>query len=154
MNLGRPVSIFYTALFFLFVFQSCNADKKIYLSNCNDDIAFKRVGFSQLIDSMEKYNRQYVEVSGTYREAKEQSALFNDSLFVDHSNAHAIWINFSQDCPLYLKGTHTGLFEYNDGKFTQINNKQVIIRGRVDVVHKGRSGSYRGSLDRVSFIKL
>lgn len=155
MKLDQPGSIFYyAALFFLCAFQSCTADKRIYVSNCNDEIAFKRVGFTQLINNIEKYDQQYVEVTGTYREAKEESALFNDSSFVDHSNGHAIWINFSQDCPLYLKGTHTGLFEYADGQFTQINNKQVTLRGRVDVIHKGHLGSYRGSIDRVSFVKL
>jgi len=154
MKFVQPASIFYSSLFFLLIFQSCTTDKKIYTSNCNDDIAFKRVNLTQLADSIEKYDQQYVEVTGTYREAKEQSALFNDSLFVDHSNGRAIWINFSQDCPLYLKGTHTGLFEYNDGQFTQINNRRVTLRGRVDATDKGHLGSYRGSIDRVSFIKL
>lgn len=154
MKFVQPASIFYTSLLFLVVFQSCTTDKKIYTSNCNDDIAFKHVGFTQLIDNIENYDRQYVEVTGTYREAKNQSALFNDSSFVDHSNGHALWVNFSQDCPLYLKGTHTGLFEYNDGQFTQINNKAVTLRGRVNVTDKGHLGSYRGSIDRVSFIKL
>lgn len=154
MKITQPVCILYGALFLLFIFQSCTADKKIYTSDCNDHVAFKHLGFTQLIDSIEKYDQQYVEVTGTYREAKEQSALFNDSLFVDHSNGHAIWINFSQDCPLYLNGTRTGLFEYNDGQFTPINNKTITLRGKVDVRHKGHLGSYRGSIDRVSFIKL
>lgn len=154
MKFDQPIPILYISLCLMLVFQSCTADKKIYVSNCNDDIAFKRVGFSQLINNIEKYDQQYVEITGTYREAKEQSALYNDSLFVDHSNGHAIWINFSQQCPLYLKGTHTGLFEYNDGQFTQINNKQVTLRGKVNVMDKGHLGMYRGSIDRVSFIKL
>ena len=155
----RIAPLFYkTVLFQLLisaiVLQSCKGDKKIYKSNCNDDLNFKHIGFTQLIDSIKNYDQQYIEVDGTYKEGSDLSALFNDSLFVDHSNDHALWINFSQDCPLYLVGTRIGLFEYNDGKFTQINNKKITIRGKIDVRHKGHLGSYKGSIDRVSYVKL
>ena len=146
-----PVFLF---LIVAFVLQSCRSDKKIYHSKCEDGISFKRVGFTQLIDSINDYDQQYIEVDGTYKEGKEESALFNDSLFVDHSSEHALWVNFSQDCPLYQIGTHRGLFEYNDGKFTQLNNKSITIRGKIDVRHKGHLGSYKGTIDRVSFVKL
>jgi hypothetical protein len=138
----------------LFSIQSCNHEKKIYTSDCNDNLAFKRVTFTRLIDSIQNYDHQYVEVQGTYKEGESESALVNDSLFTDHSNRHALWVNFSQDCPLYLKGTRQGLFEYNNGKFTQINNKSIIIRGKIDVRHKGHLGSYRGQIDRVSYIEM
>jgi len=137
-----------------FVLQSCKSEKKIFQSDCDDEIVFKHVGFTQLIDSIEKYDHQYIEVEGTYHVGKEESALFNDSLFVDHSNRHALWINFSQDCPLYLIGTRKGLFEYDDGAFTQIKTRKVIVRGKIDVRHKGHLGSYRGTIDRISFVKL
>jgi len=138
----------------IFSLQSCKSEKKVYLSHCDDGISFKHVNFTQLIDSINSYDQQYIEVDGTYEEGKEESALVNDSTFTDHSSEHAIWVNFSQDCPLYLEGTHKGIFEYNDGKFTQLNNKSITIRGKIDVRHKGHLGSYRGTLDRVSFVKM
>jgi hypothetical protein len=155
----RSATLLYKGIIFqfllpAFVLQSCTHDKKIYKSNCDDGITFKHVGFTQLIDSIQNYDHQYIEVEGTYKEGDAESALVNDSLFVDHSNGHAIWINFSQDCPLYLSGTRIGLFEYNDGKFTMINNKKITIRGEIDVRHKGHLGSYKGTMDRVSFVKL
>jgi hypothetical protein len=112
------------------------------------------VSFRQLIDSIQKYDHQYVEVDGSYEEGSEESALVNDSTFADHSTEHALWVNFSQDCPLFLTGTHIGIFEYNDGKFTQLNNKSITIRGKIDVRHKGHLGSYCGSIDRISYVKL
>jgi hypothetical protein len=142
------------SLLFMLVFCACRSDKKIYASNCNDHIAFKRVGFTQLIADVKKYDQQYVEVTGTYKEAKDQSGLFNDSLFVNHSTNRALWVNFSQDCPLYLAGTRTGLFEYNNGQFTQLNNRKMTLRGKIDVLHKGHLSSYRATIDRVSFVKL
>lgn len=134
--------------------QSCKHDKKLYKSNCDVGREFKHVNFKQLVDSLDRYDRQYIEVSGKYEEDKGLSALFNDSLFVDHSSKNALWVDFSQDCPLYLDGTHQGLFEYNDGKFTQINDHVITIRGRIDLHNKGHLKQYKGSIERVSLIRL
>jgi len=147
-------AVIFQVLIAFFAVQGCTKHKKIYKSDCDSDIAFKHVRFTQLIDSIKYYDQQYVEITGTYKEAKEQSALFNDSLFVDHSNKHALWINFSQDCPLYLSGTHTGLFQAIDGQFIPINNKEITIRGKVNRKNTGYLGQYRGCIERVSFVKL
>jgi len=155
----RRVAFIYRATIYAFTiaslsFQSCKHEKKVYRSTCNDDLNYKHVSFRQLIDSIQKYDHQYVEVDGSYEEGKEESALVNDSLFADHSTEHALWVNFSQDCPLVLTGTHIGIFEFNDGKFTQLNDKSITIRGKIDVRHKGHLGSYCGSIDRISYVKL
>lgn len=134
--------------------QSCKHSKKLYTSECDADKEFVRISFKQLIDSLENYDQQYVEVSGKYEEDKGISALVCDSLFVDHSSKNALWVNFTQDCPLYLSGTHQGLFEYNDGQFTQINDKAITIRGMIDLHNKGGKKKYKGTIDHVSLIKL
>jgi hypothetical protein len=136
------------------MFWSCKNEKKIYKSDCNDNKTFKRISFKQLMDNLEDYDQKYVEVSGTYKEDKEVSALFNDSLLVAHSNKNALWVDFSQECPLYLSGTRKGLFDYNDGTFTQLNNKYITIRGLIDMHNKGYLKQYRGTIERVSFVKL
>ena len=136
------------------VFQSCKHQKKVYKSDCNVDKTFTHIGFKQLMDSLNAYDHKYVEVSGKYEEDKELSALFNDSLFVDHSNKNALWIDFSQDCPLYLSGTHTGLFDYNDGQYTRLNDRSITIRGLIDIHNKGHRKQYKGALERVSLVKL
>ncbi|MDB5022408.1 MAG: hypothetical protein JWP78_163 [Mucilaginibacter sp.] len=134
--------------------QSCKNEKRIYKSDCNDSKTFKRVSFKELVDNLEDYDQKYVEISGKYEEDKELSALFNDSLLVYHSNKNALWVDFSQECPLYLSGTRKGLFDYNDGKFTQLNNKYITIRGLIDVHNKGYLKQYKGTIERVSFVKL
>jgi hypothetical protein len=134
--------------------QSCRHQKKVFASKCDIDKTFKQIGFKQLIDSLADYDQQYVEVSGKYEEGKEQSALIGDSLLMDHSNKNALWVDFSQDCPLYLSGTHIGLFEYNDGKFTQLTNRSVTIRGMIVLHNKGHLKQYKGAIERVSLIKL
>ena len=131
---------------------SCKKHKQVFISKCNDGITFRHMAFNHLLDSIAFFDKQYVEVSGNYREGKGQSALFNDSLFVSHANSNAIWVNFSQDCPLYLEGTRTGLFEYNDGKFTLLNNRKMTIRGIIDIKAKGHSHSYKASINKVSYI--
>jgi hypothetical protein len=134
--------------------QSCKHEKKVYQSNCNAEQDFKQVSFRQLMDSLETYDQQYIEVYGKYEEDKGLSALVNDSLFVDHSAKNALWVDFSQECPLYLIGTHKGLFEYNDGQFTQLNNKSITIRGVLDLHNKGHLKKYRATIKRVSLVKL
>jgi hypothetical protein len=134
--------------------SSCKHEKKVYTSDCDVDITFKRVSFRQLVDSIQNYDQQYIEVSGKYEEDKELSALFSDNLLAGGSENNALWVNFSQDCPLYQVGTHKGLFEYNDGQFTLINNKAVTIRGMINLGNKGHDKKYKATIERISLVKL
>ncbi|AYL96887.1 hypothetical protein [Mucilaginibacter celer] len=138
----------------LVMLASCSKHKQAFQSDCNTGTVYKKVSFTELVNHVAKYQHQYIEVSGKYKEGFEQSALFNGGFFSDHSNAKALWVDFSQDCPLYIPGTHIGLFTYNNGQFTQINNRPVTIRGIVDVNDKGHLNQYRATIDRVSFIEL
>ncbi|MBS1528706.1 MAG: hypothetical protein JSU01_00240 [Bacteroidetes bacterium] len=131
---------------------ACKHSQRVFKSDCDLDVNFKQVSFHQLMDSITDFDRQYVEVSGKYREDKDLSALFSDA---DHvADSDGLWVNFSQDCPLYLAGTHQGLFEYNDGQFTQLNNRYITIRGRIDLHNKGSHNKYTATIDRVSLVKL
>jgi hypothetical protein len=135
--------------------QSCKRGKEIYESDCDAGITFKHVDYNHLIDSLAYYDHKYIEISGRYQEGKEQSALFNsENIYRKRPRNVALWVNFSQDCPLYLAGTRIGLFEYNNGEFTQINNKKVRIRGKLDIHNKGHLKQYKGCIDRVSYIEL
>jgi hypothetical protein len=140
----------------LLAIQSCTGKKIVYKSSCDDIRVFKHIGYTQLMDSLAYYNNQYVEVSGKYQQGKGQSALINDSTFVDHSAGKALWVEFSPDCPLYLTGTRIGFFDYdyNDGKLTPINNKIIIIRGKINAGYKGHLGAYKGAIEHISYIKL
>jgi hypothetical protein len=149
---GKINKVFFVVLQVLLL--ACGKPHQVFESNCNEGINFKKIEFTELTDHLEKYDKQYVEVTGKYIEGFEQSALFNDSLFADHSLKKALWVNFSQECPLYLTGTRIGLFEYNNGTFTQINKRYITIKGKVNVRNTGYLNKYRGALDKVSFIKL
>ncbi|MBS1524548.1 MAG: hypothetical protein JST19_02800 [Bacteroidetes bacterium] len=138
----------------LIAFSSCRHKVKTYESNCDIDKDFVKISFKHLMDSLAQYDRQYVEVTGKYEEDKELSALVSDGRSLDDTSANGLWVNFSQDCPLYLKGTHQGLFEYADGQFTQINNKSITIRGVIDLHNRGSHNRCKASIERVSLVKL
>jgi hypothetical protein len=140
-------------LLFLII-AGCDSGKKIYMSECDADQTFKHVTYAHLLDSLAWYDKKYIEITGTYEEGKGKSALYNDSTLINTDNTKAFWVNFIQDCPLFLKGTHTGLFDYNNGSFTQINNRKVRIRGKLDVHNHGHLKQYKGCIDRVSLIEL
>jgi len=150
--LNKPIGLL--ALLALMSLQSCNHERKIYKSQCDIDKDFKTISFKQLMDRLEDYDQQYIEISGKYEEDKGLSALVNDSLFSDVSNGNALWVDLSQDCPLYLSGTHQGLFEYNGGQFTRINDKKVTIRGLIVLRNKGKQDKYKATIERVSLVKL
>jgi hypothetical protein len=145
----------YFTLIIALALQACNTHKqKIYTSECAPDIKFKKVKFVNLIDSIRYYDKQFVEVSGKYLEGKNVSALVNDSTFTDHGNSHALWVNFTQDCPLYLTDKHTGLFETEDGEYNKLNNRLITLRGRVEVEKKGHKNAYRATINEVSYLSL
>jgi hypothetical protein len=145
----RRYILFITAAILCCTLGSCQHHHKIFTSNCDLGIHFRQVSFRRLMDSIESFDHQYVEVSGKYREDKELSALFSDNGPI---GSGGLWVNFSQDCPLYLSGTHQGLFEFNDGGFTQINNQFITIRGRIYLHNK--NSKYKATIDRVSLVKL
>lgn len=135
---------------------ACNNNVREYKSECNDGHVFKRVSFTNLIDSLSYYDKQYVEVSGKYQQSKDESALFNDSLIVDNVDNKALWVDFSQECPLYLTGTRTGFFDYdhNNGQLTPVDNKTIIIRGEIDYHNKGHLNAYKGAIAKISYVKM
>lgn len=134
--------------------QACNRHK-IYKSSCDAGRDFKRVSYTNLIDSMALYDNHYVEVYGKYKEGSGLSALYNDSLFTDHSENKAIWVEFDQDCPLYLTGTNVGFFDYSgSGQLTPVNDKSVLLRGKINFHYKGHLGLYKGTIERVSYVRL
>jgi len=145
-----PKPYFVIILFFLMSI-GCKPRPKVYESDCDEGQTFVRVNFTHLLDSMAYYDQKYIETTGIYREGKEKSSLYNDSVKPDNK---ALWVNFSQDCELYLTGTHIGLFDYNNGSFTQLNNKKVRIRGKVDMHNLGHLKLYKGCIDRVSLVEL
>lgn len=144
------------ALLVVLMLSSCMADKankKIYISDCNAEQTFKQVTFVHLLDSLAYYDRQYIEVTGVYREGKGSwSALYDNGTIVAN-NKKALWVNFNQECELYLVGTHTGLFDFNNGRFTQMNNKQLRLRGQIDTNNHGKLRQYKGCIDKVSLVE-
>jgi hypothetical protein len=136
--------------------QACTTHKQqqVYTSECATDIVFKKISLSHLADSIKYYDKRYVEVSGRYVEGKNISALVNDSTFSDHGNSHSFWVNFTQDCPLYLTGKHTGLFAAEDGTYSNINNKLMTIRGRIEVQNKGYKKEYCATINEVSYLRF
>lgn len=135
--------------------QACNQPKKVYESSCDDDRNFKHISFRSLVDSFANYNNQYVEVKGKYVQDKDLSALIDDSL-VTKGNKKVILVDFSQDCPLYLKGTRTGFFDYdaNNGQLTPVNSKVITIRGKVNIHNKGHLNAYKGTIEHISYVRL
>ncbi len=137
-------------------FPGCDYNIKEYKSECNNGRVFKRVSFTHLMDSLSFYDKQFVEVSGKYQQGKDESVLLNDNPVSGNAGNNALWIDFSQECPLYLTGTRIGFFDYdhNNGQLTPANNVTVILRGEVNLQNKGHLKAYKGSISKISYVKL
>jgi hypothetical protein len=135
--------------------QACSHPKKVYESSCDDDRTFKQISFKNLVDSFANYDNQYVQVKGKYEQEKDISVLIDDSL-VSKGNKRVILVDFSQDCPLFLKATRTGFFDYdaNNGQLTPVNNKTIIIRGKINCRNKGHLNAYKGTIEHISYVSL
>lgn len=136
--------------------QSCSHHKKLYKSNCDVNKTFKRVTLTHLMDSLDYYDNQCVEVRGNYKQDKNLSALFSEGVFGYKTKNKPLWVEFSPDCPLYLEGTRIGFFDYdyNGGKLTPANNQTIIVHGVVNARYKSKSGVFKGSIGHVSYIQL
>lgn len=153
----KPIDIksrLITGIVLLLAFLCQGCGRKTFQSDCNAIATFKHISFNHLVDSAAYYNHQYVEVSGLYKSSAEQSALFSDDIFKDYKNKNALWVNFTQDCPLYLAGTTQGLFSSVDGGFLSMNNRKIVIRGEINIENKGHLKQYRACLDHISLISF
>ncbi|RFZ90598.1 hypothetical protein D0C36_16650 [Mucilaginibacter conchicola] len=147
----------YTLMLILFVLilAACSKHQpQVYTSNCFTDVMYKKVSYKNFMDSLRFYDGKFVEVGGTYKQGKQLSALVNDSTFTEHDPKHAIWINFSPDCPLYAPKTHTGFFEMHNGEYQNFNNTQMVIRGRLQVHKPDAKNPYPAILNDIIYLKL
>ncbi len=143
----------FAIILFCLAMAACKPHTKIYQSDCDSEHKFIKVSFAHLLDSLPFYDHKYIETTGIYREGKEKSALYNNGDYNKPDNK-ALWVNFSQDCELYLKGTHIGFFEYDNGAFLKIDNKKMRIRGKIDINNRGHLKQYKGCIDRISLVEL
>ena len=149
-----PLNILFASYLLLaFSLPSCS-NRAIYKSSCDDNIPFKKVTFGHLVDSLDDYNGQYVELTGIYRSGKEESGLFDDKLIGVPGSRKALWVNFSQDCLLYKLGTKKGFFDVSDGGFVDMKNKKVRMRGKINIHNRGYKHQYIATLDHVSLVEL
>ncbi len=129
---------------------ACDQEKKVYLSDCNDGREFKKVTLAHLADSLFFYNNKFVEVTGEFRQDKAAS------LLIGSKNRNAIVIEFSNECPLFLRGTRIGFFDYdnNNGQLTPANNKTVILRGEIIYHAKQKINVPKASIMHISYVQL
>ncbi|MFI5157539.1 MAG: hypothetical protein ACHQF4_01660 [Sphingobacteriales bacterium] len=156
----KPLKSIFDVKVFIFMalmlaLQGCSHRKKVYESSCDDEHTFKHINFRNLVDSFANYDNQYVEVKGKFEQEKEISVLIDDSL-VSKGNKRVILVDFSQDCPLFLKETRTGFFDYdtNNGQLTPVNNKTIIIRGKINCRNQGHLNAYKGTIEHISYVSL
>ncbi len=131
---------------------SCTSNHQVYQSSCNAGQTFRKINLHQLITHLSQYNGLYVEVSGRYQSGRELAALADSSRLYSAGTTDMLWIEYSQECPLYEQQKHTGLFE-ETGLYARLNNKNIIIRGRINIRNHGYRKQYKAALEQVSLLQ-
>lgn len=128
-------------LVFLCVFLGCKAlIEKDPLEICyNHDFSqsVEKVSFKNP-EEIKKLNRKFVEIEGIFRYNFEDVALYPTK---ESRSTEAVWLN--------LKIPDT----IPDSLLNQLNERKVIIIGRVNILDKGHDNAYLAALDSAFCIK-
>lgn len=115
----------------LLLFISCTNNlevvSEIYTTNSCDE-NFQSISFSNLVDSVSKYNGRGVEVSGYYHWAPDASAISLHRGDIKLQNM--LWVDF--DSELAKKTNDDTIFLFKSKRFDKVKERKIKIRGRVD----------------------
>ncbi|RFZ81072.1 hypothetical protein DYU05_20140 [Mucilaginibacter terrenus] len=137
----------------LLLCTSCSHTTKVYTSDCNEEAEFRKVKFADLLRNPIAYDGQYIQIFGRFIGDRHVSALQADNTD-SATEQQELWINFTPDCPLVQKGTHTGFFDNEEGHYASVNNHLMTIKCRVDAHKRGLHNGFAAILNDVSYLEL
>lgn len=125
-----------SALFFLFIFACCTSNNlrpKVY-TTLHCDQKFQAVNLIDLIDSASIYNGRWIETSGYYLWASEESVLSLRK--TDYQTENMLWVDFESELAYRTVGDSIFLFK-SLNEFENVKGKKIRIRGRLDASNNG-----------------
>lgn len=127
-------------LFIACVTSGCSEEKAqtIEVRKGDSTYSITRISISELADNLEQYNGKMVEVREKFALNFEDVALHETVLFAKESSC--LWLTF------------TDSLAYNK-ELEALNDKEVIVRGRVNADNRRHMGGYFAAIEFVDFIK-
>ncbi|MBS1731706.1 MAG: hypothetical protein JST02_00280 [Bacteroidetes bacterium] len=116
---------------------ACKTSPRIFLSipKYDTSIKTKKISLRQLIDDYKNLQGEYIETTGIYYSAFEESAIYEDK--INSNSKRAFWVDFSND------------FVIADSTWLKISEKRgvkVTIKGRIDTASQGHLSQYLATL--------
>lgn len=138
---------YFIMMFFITALAGCKAThtvSRLALTE-SDSVEYRPVEFTRLAANLEAYDGQYIETSGAYYAAPEQSLLYSlaDTAFAKS----AIWIRFDE------RLSFTGFFTKKEQVNAFIKRVAVKIRGRVALTNRGHMGGQAGSIVEITYVE-
>jgi hypothetical protein len=146
----RVLSKIYLIIIILSV-SSCYPDTRTYTSGeCSNN--FKSVNVYKIIRSASRYDSQFVEISGYYYSAFEQSGLSPYIIENPYENVKMLWIDLDRDLSR-KNGVDTISLSDSWKEFQRIK-KRIMIRGMVDAESHGHLGQYAATIKNVCYLRI
>jgi hypothetical protein len=152
----KDIGFVYLILAQLTLIQSCsnNSIPTIYKSNKQEQGAYQKIGIDDLLTKPEEYANKLIEITGVYKSAVEESALYlNSNSLNNKETSKAIWIRFDVGYSLYKNNTQVDLLE-SYKEFEKIGRKKIKIRGRFYPDSKGHLSSFFGTIGNVVYLEV
>lgn len=152
----KDIGFVYLILVQLILIQGCSNSNipTVYKSNKQEQESCQKVSISDLLTKPEEYANKIIEITGFYKSAVEESALYlNRNSLNNKETSKALWIRFDVGYPLYKNNTDLNLLD-SYKEFEKIDRKKIRVKGKFYPSSKGHLSSFFGTIGNVFYLEV
>ena len=134
-------------LLIMSVLTGCDSGRtRIYSTNdCTEN--YQRVNFNLIMNSAEKYDSSFVEITGFYYLGFEASVISNSK--TGQNEKSMIWVDFRSSLIDSLEKNSN-----DEHVFEKISGKKIKIIGRVDSKAHGHLDQYAATIEQICYLEV
>ena len=111
---------------------------------------YRKISFSELLDSLLYLHGQKIELEGYYHEAFETSALAKRE---NYDSEKVLWIDFDYNL-FRIQGSDTVYLLNSPDAIHSLNYRRIKLRGIVDAKSHGHLGAYSGTIKEICYMEV
>ena len=120
----------------MFILLSCKSDPKhtFKILALDSTITPIKISIAKLAYDFKNYQGRYIETTGTFYGAFEQSAFCTEKNLIT-GKSKCFWLRTNRH------------LEINSEAYKKMNGKKVHIKGLIDTTHRGHMGEYMATIE-------
>ena len=135
-------------LFITYIFLGCDPGRTTLYSTQKCIENFQPTNLISITSSAQKFDSNYVEVTGFYYSGFEKSALSNSKNSLYESSM--LWVDFNSSLVDSLEKNKIN----NENFFEKLSGKKIKIRGKIDFKDQGHLGQYAATIKNVCYLEI